>query len=375
MRSYSELLAQIDPAAARPYLEVHGWQLETEGELGNRWSLSLAGVRRNIAVPRVQADPEDSLAMLHTAVRTLGEVEGREPELVARDLEAAANDVLEFRVIGAGFAAGEIPLPSAPEMTGGVYEAVQAAARAEVKRRPHYAQGNIPAQVRSFVDEARLLGTAKGSVVLRVRPPVAPAPAQEVIDGLPRPESYERRVIRRLITGVRAAKAAAHRDPTTLDIDALDEGVGDGLSANLCRGLRKLAGGEEDTESRLELRVRWSLVEPVDEPSTEIEIGSSELDRFEAVEEILRGVEPYAAFTAIGPVIALKRDSDEADGRISIEAMVDLKVRTVHMEVGPEEYDLAMEAHKARTEIRATGTLEHAGTSRELTDLTSFEKD
>jgi hypothetical protein len=52
---------------------------------------------------------------------------------------------------------------------------------------------------------------------------------------------------------------------------------------------------------------------------------------------------------------------------------VDLKVRSVNIEVGVEDYELAVKAHLAESEISATGLLEHAGRSRELTHLTAIE--
>jgi hypothetical protein len=372
MTTFPESLKEIELRAAAPYLEVHGWQLEKEGKLGDRWALDVGGVRRNIAVPRRSADAEDRLSMLLTVVRTLGEVEQRDPELVARDLDSAANDIVEFRVRGDEFAEGEIPLFSAPEMAGGVLESLQAAARAEVSRRPFYRQGQLPAQVRSFLDDAKL-GTAKGSVILRVRPPAPADEPQEAFEGLRRPDTYERRVIRRLVEGVKAAKAAAHTDPVGLDIEALDESVEQGLSANLCHGLLRVGARGEDPQTTVEVRVRWSLLEPADEATTSVEIDNGELQRFEAVARILQGVEPRPNYTAVGPVTQLKKNPGDSDGRITIEAEVDLKVRSVNIEVGAEDYELAVKAHLAESEISATGLLEHAGRSRELTHLTAFE--
>jgi hypothetical protein len=372
MTPFPDSLKEIELRAAAPYLEGHGWQLEREGTLGDRWALDIGGVRRNIAVPRRSADPEDRLSMLLTVVRTLGEVEQRDPELVARDLESAANDIVEFRVRGDDYAEGEIPLFSAPDMAGGVLESLQAAARAEVSRRPFYGQGQLPAQVRAFLDDAKL-GTAKGSVILRVRPPAPPWEPQESLEGLPRPDTYERRVIRRLVDGVRAAKAVAHSDPTGLDLEALDESVDQGLSANLCRGLSKVGGGGSDPQTSVEVRVRWSLLEPTEEPATLVELDSTELQRFDAVAQVLRGVEPRPNYTVVGPVTQLKRIPGNSDGRITIEAEVDLEVRPVNIEVGSEDYELAAKAHLADSEISATGLLEHAGRSRELTHVTAFE--
>jgi hypothetical protein len=184
--------------------------------------------------------------------------------------------------------------------------------------------------------------------------------------------SYERRVIRRLVDGVRAAKTAAHRDPAALTVDALDEDVDEGLSANLCRALAKLGGGETNAGDSLSILVRWSLAEPTDDPSTEVSVDRLELHRLIDVAEILQGIEPQPDTTIVGPVTQFKRDPGEPEGRISVAAEIEGKVRTVHIPVSIEDYERAIQAHLAEREIQAVGTLERAGRSRELTSLQSL---
>jgi hypothetical protein len=373
MNSLTELIRDLDPRVANPYLKFHGWELASQGEMGDRWRLKTNGRIRNIAVPRLIADEPDRVDMLRTVLLTLAEIEERDPIAVALDLDSAANDTLEFRIVGAAFQRGEIPLPSAPDLTSGALEAMQSAARAEVSRRPYYGQGQIPAPVRSFLDHAKLIGTKKGSVILRVRPPAPPVVPQESFEGLSKMPSYERRVIRRLVEGIRAAKTAAHRDPAALTVDALDEDVDEGLSANLCQALSKLSGGETNAGESLSIRVRWSLAEPTDDPSTEVTVDRQELHRLVEVAEILRGIEPQPDATITGPVTQLKRDQGESEGRISLAAEIDGKVRTVHIAVSIEDYEKAAKAHLADKEVEAIGTLERAGRSRELTSLQSLE--
>lgn len=370
MTDIYEIARQVDALAAEPYLRAGGWELTRQGELGNRWRLRHDHHTRNVAVPRPLLDEHDRTAMFVSVLQTLAEVERRSPILIARDLRDAGNDLLEFRVIAAAVENGEIPLRAAPELASGAFEAVAAAARSEVAPRAHYAAGTLPAGVRRFVDDAKLAGTDKGSVILRIRAPSAPEVPQASLEGLAVPASFERRVVMRLVDGVRAAKAATHRDLAAEDTDILDEEIGYGLSANLCEALVKLSGERSGLAGRLALRVRWALTMPIEERSTTVEIERGELGRLDEIASILKEIVPVPDVTVRGPVVRLERQPGEQVGVIEIHADIDGRVKVVRIQVDRADYEMAWHAQSTDREIEATGVLERAGRIRELTNVT-----
>jgi hypothetical protein len=365
-----DIARTIEPEAAEPYLRAGGWELVREGKLGNRWRLREDTTVRNVAVPLPALDEHDRAAMLVSVLETLADIEHRSPVKVARDLRDANNDLLEFRVVSSEIEHGEIPLRAAPELTQGAFEAIQAAARSAVAPRPHYAAGTLPAVVRRFVDDAKLAGTEKGSVVLVIRAPMTPVVQQESIEGLEEPSPFERRVVDRLVHGVRAAKAAAHRDLAAADPDSFDEDIGDGLSANLCEALSKLAGEASGLEGRLDLRVRWALTRPSDERSTTVEVERGELGRLDEIATVLKQIQPIPNTTVRGPVVRLARQPGEPEGTIDIQADIDGRTKVVRMHLERSDYDLAWTAQSTERELEATGILERAGQIRELTHVT-----
>ena len=367
------LTEQLDRRAAEPYLRAHGWELQHQGSLGNRWRLRRDGRTRNLAVPVGTVDEDDQKRMFVTVLQTLADVENRSPVLIARDLQEAASDLLEFRVIAESLHAGEMPLRAAPELTEGAYDALLAAARAEVQRRPHYAQGTLPANVRGFLDEAKLAGTDRGSVILRVRTPKPAEPAQPTLDGTTMQAPLERRVVERLIAATRAAKAAAHRDPASDDPDIFDEDIEEGLSANLCDALLELAGTKSGLDGRVAVRVRWALTRPLEEPDARIDIERGELTRLSSVAEVLKQIDPRPNTEVVGPVTRLYREPGVSQGVIWMLADIEGKTRTVKLDLVRVDYERAMEAHRADQEVRAVGTLERAGRLRELSAATAFE--
>jgi len=304
--------------------------------------------------------------MLAGVLEVLTEVEHRDANVIAREVANAAFDLLEFRLVAEQLSSGEIPLKAAPELTAGAFEAVQAAARAAVTPRPHFRQGALPSAVRSFIEDAVLAGTARGSVILRVRPPAIEQPSQVSFEGLEDADSFERRAMNRLLHGMLAAKTATHRDPTSVDLDALDEDVEHGLSANLCEALLKLAGTRTGINASVYVNVRWALTRPANEPVSRVSLDRRELAQLERVAEILKEIEPEPDVTVVGPVTATKREPGDATGTIHIHAELDGRVRTVRVELERSDYDVALQAHTNEQEISVTGTLERTGTTREL---------
>jgi hypothetical protein len=366
MTSLFDIATQVEPAAAEPYLRAHGWELVHQGELGNRWRLRRDVRTRNIAVPLPSIDKEDQWRMLAAVLQTLSEVEERSPAMVARDLREAAYDLVEFRLIADSLTNGEIPLNAAPELTRGALEAIQSAARAEVAPRAHYA-GRLPSEVEAFLSGAVLAGTERGSVILRVRSPMTKLPREPEIDGLARFDSFARRATRRLIDAVQAAKTASHRDPATLSADILEEDVDGGLSANLCDALHHLSGAKAGLDARIDLRVRWSLTQPMSTPESEIFVERGEVAELERVAKILKEIQPRPGTTVAGPVVQIRHEPGGQESAVLINADVDGKVRSVRMHLGHADWKIAAEAHIQERQVRATGTLERAGTARELT--------
>lgn len=374
MSDISELAQQLDPSAAEPYLRAHGWELAHQGQVGNKWRLRQDHRTRNVAVPLRTADELDRHRMFVSVLRTLSDIEDRHPLLIARDLREAGSDLFEFRIIADPLRHGEMPLRAAPELTRGAYDALQAAARAEVARRPHYAQGALPTPVRAFMDSATLAGTDAGSVILRVRPPMPVEPPQPTLQGVATAAPFERRVAERLLGGMRAAKTAAHRDfAATAALDALDEDIEDGLSANLCIALLELAGTKSGLDARIAVRVRWALTRPAEEPATVVEVERGELSRLEDVAHVLTQMDPMPGTTVTGNATRFQRQPGDETGSVWMQADIEGRVRTVRLQLDRSDYDRAWTAHAQDLEIRATGTLERAGRIRELSNPTALE--
>lgn len=372
-------LSEIDPYATAAYLKLHGWDRVRAGELGDRWQLRAFPRNRNVALPHPELEPVDRALMMSSALLVLEEVEQRSISRIARDLLEAGSDIIRFRVSADALQDGEMPLSAAPEMLTGALEAIRAAGRAEIQTRAVYSGGQVPTSVKRFVDLARVGPTERGSVVLHVRSKVTPVPLEQtslVAEG-DRPPSevpFERRVLRRLLSGIRAGKTAVHREAVDLVTeDALDEDIEAGLSANLCDALAQLAGEKEELGAHIEVGIRWSLFLPSDEPETRVEIGRSELDSLADVARRLRLIVPLTVNRQTGFVKELKRDPGDTDGTVRVLADLDGRSTVIKLFLAEEDYKQALQAHEQNRELIFSGVMEKAGKVWEVAAPTEVE--
>jgi hypothetical protein len=360
-------LAFISPLAAAAYLRQQGWHLDRAGELGDRWKLRLEDQVRNVAIPHPDLDDQDRSLMLSSVLRVLEETEQRPAATILRDLRDGDSDILMFRVAAPDLVDGNMPLQAAPEMLQGALEAISSAGRAEVQRRPYYGGGQLPAQVKTFVDQARVAPSDKGSVILNIRSKVDPELMAQtsLMPEAERPASdvpFERRAVWRLLHGVRAAKTAVHRDlASRASVDAFDDDIEAGLNANLCDALTHLAGDESELKASVTVSVRWSLFVPSDEPRTNIEVGRNELDALNEVADTLRTIRPLEDRSLTGHVRNLDREPGQLDGTVRVVTDLDGRLAVVKLHLAESDYRTAIRAHDANLPLQFFGTLEKAG--------------
>jgi hypothetical protein len=74
----------------------------------------------------------------------------------------------------------------------------------------------------------------------------------------------------------------------------------------------------------------------------------------------------------VGAVIGLRRAEGAETGRVTLIAFLDGKPKTVALELGPNEYDLAIQAHQLQRTVTCQGELVRLGRTNVLTNMTYF---
>ncbi|WP_157267992.1 hypothetical protein [Azohydromonas aeria] len=346
-------LTQIRPDAFRAYLSANGWTDTGSDPCAGNVRLMQVWTRGEYeaAVP-LRADYRDFRRRLLEAVTTVGKAEKREASEVAADLVNSGFDVVRIRILSQQAHEGVLPLEQAAEYVQRAKDMLLSAACSAAEPKIYY-PARKPRLASDYIRRVKFGQTERGSFVFALLSPVAPIIQAEQSDA--DVGSFERRVTRTLLGGVRSVKEAASQAALT----AFEQHRDHGVSANLCAALAGLAGDTED-EHDVELRFSWALVNPADIPTTQELIPRSFAPVIREAARILKARAPREEFVLRGPVIKLEREGD-APGSVVVWTEVDGLPKKVTVELHGESYAQAIAAHQTQTLLVATGNLVKEG--------------
>jgi hypothetical protein len=351
------------------YLRGLDWVVvsRTEGQFG-QWASPDRTTDVLIPLNTQWSDYRDRVA---AAVQQIAAATQLPVERVLREVAMTRADVVLLRAAIDTPADGSITLVDGLSLLRGGYDAVEAAALAEVDRRAYYT-GVRPQRVTTYMNQVRLGQTEVGSFVVpiisRVSPPTPPpGELPSVQEGI---EPFERRVTRRLVVGVKAAVDAAGAAEASGDFSSFTAAVGDGVSANLCDALGDL--DPQGRTSSVTFRVRWSRVLADNPPPAVVTVPTSLRATFKEAAQRLRPQERDRIVTVVGPVEHLDRVGDERDGTIGVRATLDGVTRKVFIDLPEEWYLQAVTAHGLGKPILCRGLLVVRGPRRSLANVTDF---
>ncbi len=357
-----------DPALFRhlSHLDVRaylaGQQWTDAGRIGNKATVhtqqDAAHRTWEILLPS-REDVADYPERMAEALRTLAQVEDRSELLIYRDLLAAGADVL--RVVAPHAADGTIALQEGVVLHQEAENLLLAAACAAVQPRPSYHAGKVTEAVQ-YLETVRLGPSEVGSYVITLLSPVAPILRRHTQQSLLEDEPFARQVTHRLAEALDALEQAANDAAASDDFAAFETRVSQGISANLCEAVARLA--QQCHGIRLELG--WARVRPAGRPNFR-RFFSRETGRLleEAAREFRRN-EPRLDCTLTGWVIRLDREPDQFDGRATLRLLIDNRPRPISVKFEPSMFDRVIHAFRDRIPISLDGDLFPVGQRYEL---------
>jgi hypothetical protein len=176
------------------------------------------------------------------------------------------------------------------------------------------------------------------------------------------PPPFERQVTERLTDALAATKEAAQLVLNeSHELDAFEERVGRGVSANLCEAVAQI--GSDEGPASVEVTVDWaaSWLRDAQGAPAEVEFDPGEIDVVERAAEHLRRQGPYEDVQVGGYVRQLDRGTVDPIGTIIIEGIVAGRRRNVHVDLAGEAYSSAIAAHDDRAQVTISGTLAKRG--------------
>jgi len=364
-----ELLSALVPLEVAAYLRSRGW---SEHASPSRESASFTlGNDYEVILP-LSTELRDFPYRMSDTLKTLSIVEARDQLEIFSDLKSSASDVIRVRLADTEARDGSLPLERAAEVVSRSYDMIFAAACAAVDPR-YYFPSKKPHAATDYMRNVRMGQTERGSFVVTILSRVTPALFNATGCGGDVPEPFERKVTQSLSTALAAVTESARIAVATGDINAFDQSVSRGVSANFCDALSGLSCAD-GIERDVEVSVAWARVRPAAEgPLLRYRIGRDIVPVLREVARVFKLRVPQDDFEVRGPVFRLVRDPPDAlDGEVTIAGFIDGSPRSIWLHLDRQDYHNAADAFKSQRLVSVTGLLKKEGRRYRLDNPRNF---
>jgi hypothetical protein len=310
-------------------------------------------------------DLRDFPERMSEILQTLEVVEKRDQIQILSDLTSARADVVRIRRPGAED--GTILLGDGVSLINSAFDMMLAAACTTVTPKLYYS-GKRPAAATDYLHKTRLGQSERGSYVITVISPVPPRTADGLFPGMDDP--FERQVTRMLSIALDATVQASESALRHGSPDPFREAMNLGVSANLVDAVLGLMGPNHQPVG---VDLSWSPEHPVAfGPRPTVAIDPDFAPILEEASRFLKRHAEQAAVELLGVVVGLRRPEGIENGRANLVAFIDSKPKAVTLELGPHDYNIAIQAHQTHRTVICGGTLIRMGRATMLTNMTSF---
>ena len=303
------------------------------------------------------------------ALRTISDYYDREVTDVIRDVLSHLSDRISSRIPDDYVRNESIELRVALDYVSGMKALLSSSATTEITENRSF-QRTLKEAI-SFAEQCRFGHTFKSSFGFVIESPVGVnnTPAlPEIEEDLP----LGRRVVERISTGLRHIESASKSGDTSFITNEES-----GLSSNMCEALADLLEGTEVSSIKfdIDLSKEWKSALS-DEGPKHFKIAQNDVEIIRAGAKSLRSEEVPTSETIYGRIRSVGTDGDpsnltEDKAKREIELNwinSDDKLIHVKMLVSPEEYLIALEAHKNGKIVTVRGLLPSTGKTRWMGD-------
>ncbi|EXJ16333.1 hypothetical protein [Imhoffiella purpurea] len=353
-------LRQLPWGDLKSYLDAQGWHLA--GRIGDKALVYVPdpamtdGVE--ILVP-ARDDLGDYASRIGEAIQILAEREERSALDVYRDLTMSGLDVVRLRAPGAD-ASGAIAIEEGVVLYREAENLMLSAACSVVDPRRNYHLRKVT-EATDYLKTVRLGPSERGSYVLTVYSPVQPrlGPQQQLDLG---EEPFARTVTLRLAEALGAVKRAADRALADNAFGPFDAAVSQGVSANLCDAIARLA----ETARGVDIGLTWARTRPSGRPRQTFHFTPEVGEVLREAAAIFRRSEPMMDTRVTGFVVALDRPVDQFDGNATLRVLIEEKPRRVRVRFEETLYSQVIHAFQGKSAISLRGDLFPTGQRWEI---------
>ena len=357
--AYLEFLGWVKREHPNPRLFVFQGPLDDFGEPLELW------------LPR-HINFLDSYARIADVVNFLSAFEkipAREVVLKIRNMD---RDVLHVRILDTLTAHNSIPLKVAHKQIGGLKDLFAFSACSERTPRPYFSYTMDVG--RKHINYCKFGQTFEGSFGFTIESPIISPYVQSRLNGGEPQPPFERRVMERIVRGLRVTQEAVSKE----NFDLLLNEYATAFNANMCQAIVKMSNQKSVP---IEVSISWS---PKIKPSQDvrklepIRLEEKAYSYLEAASYHLKDVQPERA-TVQGKVIELRTRADPLDHSSLPRTIVISwnhkpgRAANVKVSLAPDDYRAAIEAHKQGTPVSVSGILEKPSSSWVLVDPVEFK--
>ena len=346
----NDALQAVSPDALAAYARAAGWaKVESYGKYSDVYA---AKGLPEIILPRTQR-LGDYASVVAQLIKIFTRVAERDELALYRDLVNANRDVVRVRAGGGDD--GSLTVNDGVDLIDGSRDMLLAAACSLRERQPLYRAG-ANKEATDLLSRVRLGQTEQGSFVVALVISIPPPIPTLFDDFEDRDAPIERRMTKRLIEALGAARSATE-STIAGDRGAFAKAVDMGVSANLCEALDRMISPFRT----LDVSVTWSRTRPMESAWQSVGFAKADAAILREAARSFRDREPQPDRILSGPIHRLRRDEWESDGVVTMRALVDGQWKSVKVYARRTDYDRLTEAHRQKSEVAMRGDLEQYG--------------
>ena len=334
----------------KSYLVKQNWVQIKESETLSIWCAPDKKTTVRIINPNIQA--EDSLEFIESTLEKLANYFKSSIELV---LQAILNHQfpdklgrMRFRVIADDVANGTIAFSEGIELLKSTRSFIENFVRSTQKKKAIFT-GKKTTTVTNFMNEMQLGQTQKGSYVINVYYPIEQlSPSEDLTQ-----TSFAECVNQNITSGLAALSAYLNNEKNA------PKNPGDfiqkGISSNLCESLIRLSGKDHHRDVEVSL-----YDDQANDRKHTFLLKKSNITQIKYIAQKLAKDEfEFDKYEVIGKVIerhSLSGNNEEG-GRITVKMEIYGRMRSINVELDPQNYKLANRAVNKNKQLRLLGKL------------------
>jgi hypothetical protein len=370
MSLFREIEKSIDRVSLfdlRSYLDKAGWRNSSTS--GKKWQIYKQENENfgslELVIP-TRDNFLDSRSRIRQTLKSLSELEGRELSEILSDIIGLNTDSVLIK-LQISNSSTTIPIESAPRHIKAIRNLIVYSACSEISAKPHYEQP-LPSYI-ELISNFEFCHTFNGSFGFEISSAVArPAQTNDLFD-----PPKQRKIVERIARGLILLEDSVRNDNPEVMIESYESS----FNSRMCDAITDIS---LNGEVKFSLGVEWaSSISPADDVKgfQDIFIGEVEVSVLRHVSEQLKRVKPQAE-RITGFVVNLHCSNNPIDNnsRRTVALRVahpDYGSIEVKMDLGPNLYLLAIDAHTKGKRLCVHGQLQRKGNSWSIDAITSVE--